>query len=84
VHPIQRNLLISCGDIHPSTGSKPACRTGLDILLENIARAHSIFAGDLHVHAPCELAIIEQGGNAAGDTCEFDGSGSYSIRNDLS
>jgi hypothetical protein len=58
--PIQGNLLVPRWDVHPSTRRKLSSSTGLDVLLENVARADAVLARYLDVHSTCELPIVEQ------------------------
>ncbi len=74
VRPVQRNLLVPRWDVNPRAIGKRAGGTGQDVLLEDIARADPVFACYLQVHSPCELPIVEQGGNVSAYLRKVDGS----------
>src|SRR5882672_4752121 len=81
MHPVECNLLVPRRDVDPCASGKTAGGGGLDTLLEDVTRAHSIFAGELNVDAARELAVIEQSRYAAAQRSKLDRSVGDAVSN---
>src|SRR6266446_8885168 len=81
MHPVECNLLVPRRDVNPCAAGKTTGGGGLDALLEDVTRAHSIFAGELNVDATRELTVVEQSRYAAAQRCKLDRSAGDAVSN---